>query len=708
VAARLEDYLDGVGDAGIPTGARRFVGTRGRSRPLGFTPLLTPLQIRVPAITDAFRARFAATILPIYSSADKAALDAQMWALDSRWLGSASFKSMRACVYTKYTYDATRYVKPYVDGDCRNALGAQVSSTCDWGFWAIDKCDLDTASTQVFQFSRYLWAQARMRELLASRPQPGVTSPKDASDWTWKAAQLISALWWSTNVRFDNPNAQAVDYKADLLRAGLLMPAPTDATLGVPYDGPALTKAPYYVSYPLSPRALNALGYQRIVPTRQNDFSPGAGPLPWASASAPGPAHPMFAVATPSGPGNAYTSNLPLGMTEEQGRDLRALAFQIYSDSGDSDALRWASTKAFNEWWFRATWSWDTKWRVLGDFYTRTSRMTSDPGNPSGGGRVYGWSAQPSTVVLGGAALIVDDLARQLEHYSDAARNYIMWMQQAAQTYSVDTAGVGPSSPAAIDFLRARSDLNAGIATAAQQYGALSATPGGGSTDPRAVITGIAVGLAQTIISLVGSSVPIIGMLYTVMTQLIQQTLLPGGSAVGNTPCPAFPFIRVMAPSSGGCDLSQDEITSSILGIKSSARWPVAVGGQTRSFVVDGVPFLVTFTATDTTADAVARRINASAALVLPVAHALVASVRSDGQVHVEGADPGQGPARATGGTACVLGFPGPCTAPASMTPPATPLPLVAHSDTPSAPSSGGGGIAIGAGVLLALRLLLG
>jgi hypothetical protein len=291
--------------------------------------------------------------IAVFSTQD--GVDAEMWTLDLKWLGRAQFRSMRSCVRTTNTTSSDVTVSPYVLGECRNAWGAPVGSTCDWGFWSIDKCDLETASTNVFQFSRYLWAQSRMRELLTRVPVQGITSPQEASDWCWLAWQYVSALLWSTNVRFDNPNSQALYYDRDLANAGLLL---TD--LEVPaYDGPptpagGLSLALYGGTIPgevASPRhgrttaavyqprtgpatvsaralvnELNYIGYHRIAPTRQSDFSPGTGVLPFMTDDAA----------------------LPMGMTLEQLRDVRSRAYAIFSASGDSDALRWSSTKAWN------------------------------------------------------------------------------------------------------------------------------------------------------------------------------------------------------------------------------------------------------------------------------------------------------------------------------------------------------------------------
>src|SRR5262249_44961295 len=140
---------------------------------------------------------------PVMASADRARIDAQMWQLDAQWFGAAQWASAKSCVRGG---NAVPWSTLGADG-CRNAVGSPVQPTCLWGFWRIDRCDLTTAGTLAFQMPRYLWAQAGMRELLATKPVQGATDAQTAADWTWKAAQLISAFLWSTNVRFDNPNA---------------------------------------------------------------------------------------------------------------------------------------------------------------------------------------------------------------------------------------------------------------------------------------------------------------------------------------------------------------------------------------------------------------------------------------------------------------------------------------------------------------------
>ncbi len=172
----LADYLDAFDE-------RR--GRQGlRTRALGTTPsfplILTPLPL-VPAPTGAV-----ASLHSIYPAADRARVDAQMWVLDAGWLGSAQWADMRMCVVGRGDVSGGTVTSPYAGpGTCRTPTGALADTTCNWGFWKIDRCDLDTASTRVFQFSRYLWAQARMRELLASKPVPGQVNDGPAAAWAW-------------------------------------------------------------------------------------------------------------------------------------------------------------------------------------------------------------------------------------------------------------------------------------------------------------------------------------------------------------------------------------------------------------------------------------------------------------------------------------------------------------------------------------------
>lgn len=592
-------------------------------------------------------------VAPTQSPADKATVDAAMWTLDQQWVHQASWASMRACVRQKYLGGgtiATPWAELGADG-CKNAVGATVASTCDWGFWRVNKCDATTIPL-MFQIGRYLWAQGRMRELLASKPTAS-TDWQTAATWTWNAAQLVSAMLWSTNVRFDDPEPVTSYGGEDL--AALMYTPPSAANMGLAYDGPALSRSPYYIPYVLTPLVLNRIGNTPVAPQFQTDFSPGNGPLAFMDRNAPPQAHPMFAYASPSGP-QPYYSQVPIGISPEQADEIRAMAGANYTAAQQSLAsLRWASTKAFNDWWFRATWTWDTMWRPLGDYYLRTIHVGS---GPDAGATTYGWSATPSTLVIGGARMAVEQMAAQMSFYSSKTAppsNYIAWMQAAMSRYNTQTSGVPSTTPEGAAFNTAKSNLFFAIAQASSQYAAQSRAGTTGSDPSGAAYLSLSVSLFQTVFNLVAQSAPIIGALYSVLQQAVSALVAAIGGATGQTPCPAFPFIRVMSPANGSCDIATGDIISNLLGISSNASWPVSIGGQTRTFIVDGRTFTVTFAATDTTQQAVANRINSAAALVGLGTVATVAG----GQVHVQGADPSQGAAKATGGSASALGFPG-------------------------------------------------
>lgn len=632
---KLADYLDAY-----------------RPEPLrGFGTV--PFQVTQPLVLPG--GPLYITPAPAQSSADRDAVDTAMWTLDQQWVRSGTWASMKACVRQIAPYGptvATPWAELGPEG-CRNAVNAPVSPTCNWGFWRIDRCDVATIPT-TFQIGRYLWAQGRMREMLASKPVQGVTSAADAAAWTWKSAQLISAFLWSTNVRFDDPNATTGYGGEDL--AALIYAPPSASNAGFAYDGPAISRAPYYIPYTLTPRALNIVGDTPIAPLDQNDFAPGTGPLAFMDRNAT-QVHPMFALATPSGP-QPYYSQVPIGITDAQADEIRAMANRTTSAIGGTSA-RWASTKAFNDWWFRATWSWSSMWIPLGDFYTRTVHVSS---GPDASATTYGWSSAPATLVLGGARMAVERLAQQMAFYTSKT-NYVAWMQAAVIRYNNQTSGVPSTTPEGAAFNTAKTNLLFNIAQASSQYASQSLSGTAGGDPSGAAYLGLSVSLVQTVFSLVAQSVPLLGTIYSLLQQATSALVAAIGGAVGNTPCPAFPFIRVMSPSSGSCDITTDQISSTLLGISSNASWPVSIAGQSRTFVVDGRTFTASFAATDTTQDAVARRINAAAALVGLGAVASVAG----GQVLVQGRDPSLGPAKATGGTACSLGFPGACSAPVVM-----------------------------------------
>jgi hypothetical protein len=707
---RLEDYLDGVRgtDPGVPVGAR--------AQGFGTMPMILRPFPLTPALIEHVRSAFA----PLFSARDRAATDAQMWALDQGWASSresSQWVSMKTCSRVVEVGQPPRteswYSATVQANGCRNwepGHGTNVQPVCNWGYWRLFNCTLEAASKYQFQVARYIWAQDRMRLLLASKPQPGVTSAEDAAAWVWKGSQLISALLWATNIRFNNPDSNRVaNYGAPWSPPAI--PADT-------YDGPttAYDRLPFGEGGFPGVRVLNTLPLSDLdrpppTPTRQNDFSPGTGPQSWVATTPVSDDRAQFAIATPSGPA-PYTRPTPIGMSDEQVADLRRMAFANYS-SGDADAIRWASNKAMTDWWFRATWNWDTYWRPVADVHTRTSRWVSEEWKgPGGGHRELGWSARPVTLVAASARWGVEKMGQLLEHYSDPTLDYNKWLADAMSAYARETGNVG-ASQAAQDFRTSSEALNSQIQSATMAI----------SNQSTAAWTSAPTQATLAIVSIVLNFIPIYGQLIAGLLQGLNAFLswlfTSGVGAIGNTPCSALPFIRIIAPRDGAppCDLTADTVIASALGVSSRATWPVSVGGQWVGFAVDGQSFRVDFESTDTTADLVARRINARAALVgLPRpgptgTNTPVATINTEGQVHVQGADASQ-PARVTGGNAAALGFPNVTAAPPPPAhappppPPHAPPPLVALHP----PAAGGSGapLAIGAGVLIALRLLLG
>lgn len=662
-----------------------------------------PVSFPPGAIPDAIR-----LLRDLEDPGQRAFVDSQMWGLDQEWAARGSFTSMKACVHRVETGGpilVDSWFDPRIERNgCRNVFGSPVQPTCEWGFWKIDRCDIDTASKYLFQYPRYLWAQHRMREHLSRRPQPGSDS-RVAADWAFEACQLISVFLWSTNVRFDSPNSN-VSYMDDFKRAGLLIDFPDPP----PYDGPPtaspvrpisisaddvarrfrggtaswLTVTPFILNNG-NFGSVNAPGMS-VLPRMKSDFSPLGGPADttaygrpyYATASAGGPV-PWTATATPS------PMQVPFGLTADQAREVMNAAISLggalrpTTEGTVAWSPRWSIAKAWNDWWFRATWGWDTYWKPIGEgHYLRPGASGAE------------WSSKV-TFVAPSARMTVDALASMLEHYSDPSLNIVKWIQQAVLTYSNDTSGISYSaSPAAANFVDARNALLQSVAQANAQQQMI--------TQAQAVSSpgGVAVGLIQSVVMMIASYIPVWGqiivMLWALLQQLMSWLLANGWSAVGNTPCPPMPFMRVMMPSTGDCNLAVESITASILGISSNASWPVNVAGKSLTFFVDGKTFSARFDQTSGSADVIARRINSAAADVgLPP----VAYVDPRGQVHVEGQDPGAGPARIVSGDAFVLGFPG------------TPRPSSSSSgsggDGGGGSGGSGGGGGGGGGLLLAL-----
>jgi hypothetical protein len=717
---RLEDYLDGTrGDPGLPLGVRGFGATPGRA------PALGPLVLA--PLTDAT----VAPILDIFRASEKARVDEAMWTLDSSWLSDSRWMSMKSCSQTShdaYGGDHTAVTPWTTQAACRTPTGAAIPPHCMWGYWQVNKCSLDVASKMIFQYPRYLWAQQRMREHLALQPQQGVASADEAAEWVWKGAQLLSAYFWSTNVRFNNMEGTTGGTTGPLAYAKWAPPsvpfmsgfardsAPPEggfvdwsqtfrlggADADFAYDGPPTNFARLYRPFALYPRVLNLLQQPpsvdavvdpfgptaRLAAPNQSGFGPGNGLLPWLRD--PG---------TLDVSGRDVSGPLPALMGPAQVAEVRAIigTFPVT----DASVYRWAATKAYLIWWFRATWSWDTMWQYAGDF--TDPRVLAGPGQRS--------------IVVGGAVQAVAYMSQWLANFSDPSKTLIDWMQYAFNQWDLDTAGVGNQTSQARSFVAMKQQVGAAVQAAADHQAAAARMNPTGTADQQMAVSLIQAAMAL-ITTIVTAIFPLAGILLNAAQQLmrflVEVLFATVGPALGYVPCSAMPFIRIMSPPSGPCDLTLTTITSSILGIDSSASWPVAIAGQTRTFQVDGRSFTAAF-GDDTTPDLVARRINGAAA---QAGFTFLPATVVNGQVHVEGRD-GASQARATGGTAAALGFPGALdsgavqcgdgsvvASQAQCPPPPLRPRLIAAPTVPS--RSGAGGFAIGAGVLLALRLLLG
>lgn len=613
---------------------------------------------RVPAIQQ---------IAAIYDRAQKAQIDRAMWTLDQGWVppnAGTKFNDARICV-RQPNFAGSVVVTKWSDlsspNDCRNADGRVFSQpNCQWGYWEITPCNMNTATQFMFQMQRYLWAQSRLRDMLASRPVKGVTSAQDAADWAWLVFQYVSALLWSTNVRiFDEHVTEGMYLDPD---------DQIDWPVGTAPNGLTLYPIVYGYTPPFVFNQAQGIGDGPIpyhpVPIYQSDFSPGVYSLmsrdTWAEqiaardqARLPELHAPGVRGTVPRGfsPWNPYASSTtPVGLSDEQRGQIRSEANAILATYGDV-AARWAEARAFHNWTFRATWGWADKWRMFPNTISLTDRR--------GVARTY-------QLMVGGADVIVDVATKLAQHYADRNLIYTGWMQAAIIGYDVQIAALSLPTNVRVDWARARDQLSAQLSSAA--------------TTERDSITGnqgiAMLGIASSLLTLFGGYVAIVGYLFQAVSQLATAIFQwVGGLITARQACPTMPFLRI---TTGDCDLSESTITSSLLGVDSNAAWPLngsAIAGKTIVFMVDGAQVPVTFQASDTTADAVARRINAAAALALPAGHATVANVVG-GQVHVQGSDAST-QVRVIGGTAVSLRFPGPL----SDVPP------------PPPPASGGGGL---------------
>lgn len=659
----LEDYLDAY--PRLPQGR------------LGTLPVGGLLARSAPSSSPAlahFVAVSTGATAPAGSLA-RAIADSAMWTLDADWTSRAAWFDARVCATMRLVGDSEPTVTPWAELPtlrgrpvCRNALGADVPPTCRWGFWKLPDCSLTVATKYQFQFQRYLWAQQRMRELLAAVPVQGTTDSTVAAAWCWEASSLISVLLWATNCRFSNPNpAGSEDYGQRLVEAGALMRAAE-----VPSGAIPILLATHVWNAPPSDLPFTP-------PQSKDDFAPSFSMSPPATQYGP-----RFYV--PS----SYAEVATLGGNPYGDPNVNP----TLANAADANALRARGDKALLGYWFALTWGargatvTDARHQVRPLAY----RVTS---GPSGG--VTSGPAAPINPTYTSAKFIVDDLRAQLEHYVGVG--FFDWIKAQNASYVAEVGSLPNSSFKETTLI----DL---VATG-QQIATAQALAG----SPGAEYGSLALSLVSSLFTLIGGIGTTFAAVLSAYSQALDWFLSHGGGAVGNSVCPAYPFLRAMS----ACDISTDSIAASALGVDSRATWPVNVSGQGTVFVIDGKRVTATYDA-DTDAVSIARRINAAAALagLGPVATVL------DGQVHVEGALPQ--PVTVTSSTAVALGFPNSAPAgrlspsawglvrPSSgVTLPACPAGQTRGADGVCRAPSGGGGVVLplAAGALI-LKFLLG
>ena len=682
---------------------QRFRSLR-QANGLGTIPILYTGPIEVRADSPAFR-----QVAAIYDARQKAVVDQAMWTVDQAWApprAGATFRDARTCVRVEnvggpVTSRPWREM-PGMGGvitSCRNVDGRIFGPNCRWGYWEITPCDLNTATQYMFQFMRYLWAQARLREMIATKPVLGVTSPQAAADWVWLACQYVSVLLWSTNCRFDSRRSYAGNAYADeYIRNGLFLPFEYRGA-SVAYERPPTddVHAPLTIVYgDVFPRLLNSMDgdvwTQRSVPVRQEFFSPGwnedtqvyGAPFENLMLYRPPTTTSTFRryrIWNTDGTYTEYDKSTPIGLTEDDRMQIIREAQGYIDATGHLEAQRWAESRAYLNWAFRATWNWGTERRLIA--------TVSRPGRTS-----TGWSPFRAPLYAGGAQLILDSIAAQVEHYANPEILYTSWMQTAITAYDLQISALALPTAVRNDWIRTRNGLNTELTRAANSERATITRSSGSQT----------FGMLLGVVGLIGGVAALMATLLQALSMLTNALFEAFGVLVNERhACPALPFLRI---TTGACDVSEDTIMASLLGVDSNASWPLwtdQIRNKTLSLSIDGTIVTTTFASSDTDADAVARRINAAAALTLPSAHPAVASVRR-GQVHIEGNDPVSGPVRVLGGTAAVLGFVG---TRAEAAPPPPPPRLVGRSGAPAddgdvAAPGGGNGLLVGGGLLLA------
>lgn len=226
------------------------------------------------------------TVTPAQTQAVRDALqaaeDQAMWTLDAKWLATATFADQTRCVRVAEFTQGYRS-DPFVNGGCRNWAGSTVPPSCSWGVWRVAGCDHQTLLRALFQLPRYLWAQKKMTAMIASKPterQFGPVLGDALASWVNDSYALVSALVYSTNIRFDDDGAAnwPDTYEKALRAAGVLAPAATAVARPRFYNNLGTRK---FLGSPEVKEAYEV----RAVPVSKADFEPVVD-LPPAPSSA--------------------------------------------------------------------------------------------------------------------------------------------------------------------------------------------------------------------------------------------------------------------------------------------------------------------------------------------------------------------------------------------------------------------------------------
>ncbi|WP_053230849.1 hypothetical protein [Sandaracinus amylolyticus] len=147
-------------------------------------PLFTATSLRAD---PAFRLALSRSLL------DSIVSDQRMWTLDASYRVGRESNSM--CSPKGYPS------RPWAPG----GRCGYFEMDCQHSIYVLDvPCTLANTNELLWQFPRYVWAQAKLRELLSNRPEASYPTPARARQWArwcWDVCELISLAVWSTNIR---------------------------------------------------------------------------------------------------------------------------------------------------------------------------------------------------------------------------------------------------------------------------------------------------------------------------------------------------------------------------------------------------------------------------------------------------------------------------------------------------------------------------